>query len=241
MVLNPDFHFEQAGHFWEKLMVWNLLMVAFNLIPAFPMDGGRVLRALLGFVMPFEKATRWAATLGQGIAITAGLWMLLTGHLSPVLLLIAFFVFIAAGQEAAMVTQRQAFAGLLARDAMMTDFRAVPPDATLRDVVELLLSGSQHDFPMIAPGGGLMGLITRQRLISALSEHGPQHPARLILDPCEGGVPPLMDLGEALARLDASTCPAMPVLDPHTGSIIGLLTAENIGELLMVRSALRPL
>ncbi len=239
MVMNSDLHFEQGGRFWEQLMVWNLMMVAFNLIPAFPMDGGRIFRAVLGFFVDFERATRWAAGLGQAIAVVAGLWMLMSGHASPVLILIAFFVFMAAGQEANAVSQRQAFQGMRVEDAMITDFRTIPPAAVLRDVVDLLISGSQHDFPMINPQGDLLGLVTRQRLISALSEHGPLHPAVLILESCELQVPGRMDLAEALSALDSSSSPALPVIDPITGRLIGLLTAENVGELLMVRAALK--
>ncbi len=239
MVLNPDMNFGQGGRFWEQLMVWNLMMVAFNLIPAFPMDGGRIFRALLGFFVDFERATRWAASLGQAIAVVAGLWMLMSGNLSPVLILIAFFVFMAAGQEANAVSQRQAFQGMRVEDAMITDFRSIPPAASLRDVVELLLAGNQHDFPMVNAHGDLLGMVTRQRLISALSEHGPLHPADLILETCEVQVPGRMDLAEALTALDGSSCPALPVIDPITGRLIGLLTAENVGELLMVRTALR--
>lgn len=239
LVLNPDIHFEQSGHFWEKLMVWNLFMVAFNLIPAFPMDGGRVFRALLGFFVDFERATRWAAGLGQAIAVMAGLWMLLSGNVSPVLILIAFFVFMAAGQEASAVSQRQAFQGLRVEDAMVTDFHTIPSSALLRDVVALLLSGNQHDFPMIDARGDLLGIITRQRLISALTEHGPLHPAESILIPCDLQATPRMDLAEALTALDAGTCSALPVMDAYSGRLVGLLTAENVGELLMVRTALR--
>jgi stage IV sporulation protein FB len=239
MVMNPDLHFDQGGRFWEQLMVWNLMMVAFNLIPAFPMDGGRIFRALLGFFVDFERATRWAASLGQAIAVVAGLWMLMSGHASPVLILIAFFVFMAAGQEANAVSQRQAFQGMRVEDAMITDFRSIPPAASLRDVVDLLLAGSQHDFPMVNAHGDLLGMVTRQRLISALSEHGPLHPADFILENCELQVNGRMDLAEALSALDSSTCPALPVIDPITGRLIGLLTAENVGELLMVRTALK--
>ncbi len=235
---NPGL-FEAGGHFWEKLMSWNLMMVAFNLVPAFPMDGGRVLRALLGFVVDYERATRWAAALGQTIAVLAGLLMLLSGQASPVLLLIAFFVFMAAGQEAAMVSQRQMFQGLRVQDAMITDFRAVPPDALLRDVVELLLSGTQHDFPVLNHQGDLLGMITRQRLVGALAEHGPAHPVGGILEPLDVQVPPRMDLVEAMGALDAATRPTLPVMDPLTGRCIGLLNTENVGELLMVRTALR--
>ncbi len=239
MVLTPNFHFGQGGHFWEKLMVWNLMMVAFNLIPAFPMDGGRIFRALLGFFVEYDRATRWAASLGQGIAVTVGLWMLVSGHFSPVLMLIAFFVFIAAGQEAVAVSQRQAFHGLRVQDAMITDFRTLPPAATLQDVVDLLLAGPQQDFPMVDPRGELLGIVTRQRLIGALSQHGSQHPAQDILEPCELRVPADMDLGEALSVLNATPCPVVPVLDPLTGHFIGFLTSENVGELLMIRLALK--
>lgn len=235
---NPGL-FEAGGQFWEKLMIWNLMMVAFNLVPAFPMDGGRVLRALLGFVVDYERATRWAAALGQTIAIVAGLLMLLSGQASPVLLLIAFFVFIAAGQEAAMVSQRQMFQGLRVQDAMITDFRGVPPDALLRDVVELLISGTQHDFPVLNHHGDLLGMITRQRLVGALAEHGPAHPISGILEPLDVHVPPRMDLVEAMGALDAAAHQTLPVMDPLTGRCIGLLNTENIGEFLMVRTALR--
>ena len=239
VAISPDLHFGQSGHFWEKLMVWNLMMVAFNLIPAFPMDGGRVFRALLGFFVEYERATRWAATLGQGIAATAGLWMLVSGHFSPVLMLIAFFVFVAAGHEASAVTQRQAFHGLRVSDAMITDFHTLPPGAALRDAVNLLLASHQQDFPMVDSHGALLGLVTRQRLIAALAEHGPHHPAQDILEPCEFQVPPRMELSEALAALDAAPASTLPVIDPRTDRLIGMLTSENIGELLMVRMALR--
>ncbi len=237
--LNVDFQFGQSGRFWENLMWWNLMMVVFNLIPAFPMDGGRVLRALLGFVVDYERATRWAAGLGQAIAVLAGLGMLLSGHLSPVLMLIAFFVFVAAGQESAAVSQRTAFQGMRVRDAMITDFRTITSDAALRDVVDLLLAGSQHDFPMVNQHGDLLGMVTRQRLISALAEHGAGHPAGTIMEDCAVQVTQRMDLAEALAALDGSGCPALPVIDPVSGRLVGLLTAENVGELLLVRSALR--
>ncbi|MES2598032.1 MAG: site-2 protease family protein [Verrucomicrobiota bacterium] len=236
---SSDFHFGDKAHFWENLMKWNMVMVFFNLIPAFPMDGGRVLRALLGFFVDFERATRWAATLGQTIAVVVGLSMLLSGHFNPVLMLIAFFVFVAAGQEANMVSQRAAFQGMRVRDAMITDFRTLPPDALLRDAVDLLLAGSQHDFPMTNPQGDLLGMVTRQRLIKALSEHGAGYAAEGILEDCSMQITERMDLVEALAALDEHHCPTLPVVEPANGRLVGLLTSENVGELLMVRAALR--
>lgn len=237
--MNPEYQFEKAGHFWEKLMSWNLIMVVFNLIPAFPMDGGRVLRAFLAMFADYGKATRWAATIGQGIALSVAIWMLFNRQFHPVLLLIAFFIFMAAGQEAAAVTQEEATRGLRVRDAMLTEFHTLPSNATLRDAVDFLLAGSQQDFPMLDGNGAVRGMLTRNRLIAALSEHGATHSAAEVLEPCPDTVTPLVSLGEGLERLRATTCPAMPVVDPVSGRLVGLLTAENVGEVLMIRAALR--
>lgn len=242
--LHPDldpanFRFEQPGHFWEKLLLWNLLMVAFNLVPAFPMDGGRVLRALLAMVVDYGRATRWAATIGQGIALSVVLWMLLGGiPFQPILLLIAFFIFMAAGQEAAAVAETEATRGLRVRDAMMTEFQVLPADAVLGDAVERLLAGSQHDFPVMDGGGELLGLLSRQRLIEGLARHGSLHRVADLAEDCPEPVEPAARLAEALERLRATPCPMLPVFDPSTGRLVGLLTAENVAEVLMVRAAL---
>lgn len=241
LVMNPEYHFEQTGRFWEKLMAWNLLMVAFNMIPAFPMDGGRVLRAFLAMLLDYGRATRWAATLGQAIALVTALWMLLSGNVSPVLLLIAFFIFMAAGQEAAAVTQREETSGLCVRDAMLTDFRQLPADAILRDAVDLLLSGNQQDFPVMDENGDFSGMLNRHQLISALTEHGAGYAVRSVMQVCETELPAYMELAEALEILSASSCHALPVVDPISGRLIGLLTAENAGELMLVKAALRRL
>lgn len=242
--LRPDldpagFRFEEPGRFWEKLLLWNLLMVAFNLVPAFPMDGGRVLRALLALVVDYGKATRWAATIGQGIALSVVLWMLLGGiPFQPILLLIAFFIFMAAGQEAAAVAETEATRGLRVRDAMMTDFQVLPADAVLGDAVDLLLAGSQHDFPVLDGDGELLGVLSRQRLIEGLARHGNLHRVADLAEDCVEAVDPATRLGEALERLRATPCPMLPVLDLASGRLVGLLTAENVAEVLMVRAAL---
>ncbi len=235
---NPGYDFLKAGHFFEKLMVWNIFMVAFNLIPAFPMDGGRVLRAVLAMFMEYGKATRLAASLGQGIAMVVVIHMLLTSTFQPMLLLICFFIFMAAGQEAASVTQQEATRNLRVRDAMLTDFHRLPPHARLRDGVELLLAGVQQDFPVLDTHGGMQGMLTRHDLISALAEKGPDHPVIDVMRPSPAATHPATDLTQALDALSACGCPALPVIDPLSGELVGLLTAENIGETLMVRAAL---
>lgn len=230
--------FEKTGHFWEKLMVWNGLMVVFNLLPAFPMDGGRVLRALLAMVMDYGRATRLAAHIGQGIALLAVLLILTSNHPQPLYILIAFFIFMAAGQEAAAVTQEEATKGLLVRDAMVTEFHTLPADASLKDAVNLLLAGTQQDFPIVDGERGILGILTRTKLITALSDHGPGSPVLEIADPCPESASPQTSLSEAMMRLQHHTCPALPVMD-SLGQLVGLITAENVGETLMVRAALR--
>lgn len=238
MELSPGYDFLKTGHFFEKLMVWNVFMVLFNMIPAFPMDGGRVLRAVLAMFMEYAKATRLAASVGQGIAMLVVISMLLSSTFHPMLLLIAFFIFMAAGQEASMVTQQEATRNLRVRDAMLTDFRSLPPHAVLRDGVELLLAGSQQDFPVLDAHGGIQGILTRNDLISALADKSPDHPVIEAMSPCPVSTAPATDLAQALEVLQASPCPALPVIDPLSSELVGLLTSENVGEALMVRAAL---
>ena len=237
--LAPSVLLSDSLGFWHVLMGWNILMVFFNMIPAFPMDGGRVLRALLAMVVPdYAKATRWAATVGQAIAVLVVMSMVLSGKLQPMYMLIALFVFFAAGQEATVVEEQEAAGHLRVVDAMLTDFRTLPPNAVLREAVELMLAGSQHDFPVLNDDGSMLGLVTRRRLVTALADHGPGYPAQLIVERCEGTLDPLMPLPKAMDLLKLSGCHALPVIDPATDSIIGLLNAENIAEALIVRAAL---
>ena len=238
---DPAYDFGKTGHFSEKIMMWNVFMVFFNLIPAFPMDGGRLLRALLAMFLDYGQATRLAASIGQGIAMLVAIMMLLTATFHPMLLLIAFFIFMAAGQEAAVVTQQEATRNLRVRDAMLTDFRTLPPDAVLRNGVELLLAGAQQDFPVLDTQGGMQGMLTRHDLISALAEKGPDQLVTDVMRRCPAAMHPATDLPRAIDALTASDCPALPVTDPLSGELVGLLTAENIGETLMVRAALMKL
>ena len=239
MRFDPEFAFDLKTGFWQHLMMWHIFMVIFNMIPAFPMDGGRVLRAVLAMFTDYGRATRLAATIGQALAALVVVSMLLVGAFNPFLLLIAFFIFIAAGQEAAMVTQQEATRSLLVRDAMLTEFHSLDPDAQLRLAVELLLAGSQQDFPVLDRHGGMQGMLSRNRLISALSEFGPGQLAIEVMEPCEKAVHPQTPLTEALEMLHQTACPALPVVEPGSGRLVGLLTGENVGETLMVRAALR--
>ncbi len=234
----PSFNLEfdpLSGSFAQRLMQWNLLMVAFNMIPAFPMDGGRVLRSGLAMMMDYGQATRVAASIGQGIAAMGFFVAIFMFH--PFLLIIALFIYMSAGQEAAMVGQEEATRGLTVADAMVTDFHVLQDDARLGEAVEVLLKGSQHDFPVLDAAGRLAGMLTRTRLIGALAQHGMSHPVRDALEPAGETLDSRAGLADAMQILRASPLPGLPVMDA-AGRLIGLLTTENLGEMMMVRAAL---
>ncbi len=216
------------------LLGTNVFLLVFNLIPAFPMDGGRVLRAILASRMGLVRGTRVAAGLGQVLAVAGGFYALTSGQL--VLGLIALFVFLGAGAEASAVETRAAGEGLRVGQMMVTNFRTVPIYATLSDAVELLLSGEQREFPVVDNLGRTEGILTRDNLIRGLSQRGPGSSVAEAMTAGAPTVTPTLGFDEALERLRSSGLPAIPVVDA-TGALVGLLTLDNITDLLLVRRA----
>src|SRR2546423_2999435 len=153
-----------------KLASLNIALVLFNLIPAFPMDGGRVLRALLAIRMDYAKATRVAATIGQGFAFVFGLYGLQQHH--PMLIFIAFFVYLAASSESASAQIKDITAGLPVSEAMLTEMKTLPANATLDDAAEALLRTAQHEFAVVDETGHVVGVLTRNNIIEALKRKG---------------------------------------------------------------------
>src|SRR5574339_430564 len=125
-----------SGSFLARLMTLNISLLLFNLIPAFPMDGGRVLRALLAMRLEYVRATQIAANVGQGLAFLFGLIGLFR---NPFLLFIALFVWIGASQEASMVQMRNSISGIPVTHAMQTKFETLSPSDRLERVVSLIL------------------------------------------------------------------------------------------------------
>jgi Zn-dependent protease/CBS domain-containing protein len=229
---DPEYLIKAA--FWPKLLVVNVFLVVFNLLPAFPMDGGRVLRALLAMRLEYARATRIAASIGQVMAIGFGLLGMYVPN--PLLLLIALFVWIGAESEATQVEERVVLKGVPVRAAMITEYRTVAPYDTLGHAAELLLAGSQHDFPVVTAEGHPAGLLTRSDLMGGLSRGGPQAQVADFARTAVGLVEASAPLAPAIARLRAGEGPCLQVVDQDRP--IGLLTLENIGEYLMVRTAL---
>jgi Zn-dependent protease/predicted transcriptional regulator len=224
-----------GGPFLERLMVVNLFLVGFNMLPAFPMDGGRVLRALLAMRMEYTRATQLSASLGQGMAIIFGFVGLLY---NPFLLFIAFFVWIGAAQEASMVQMKSSLGGIPVSRAMITDFQELSPYHRLGDVVELVLKGYQQDFPVV-DGGRVVGVLMRNDLLSALQNEGKDTPVVRVMKKEFTTVDSYEMLETAFMKMQACECHTMPVT--HGGELIGLFTMDNVGEFIAIQAALRPM
>lgn len=221
-----------GGSFAERLMLVNIFLVVFNMIPAFPMDGGRVLRALLALRMNYSRATQIAATIGQGIALLFGFAGLFT---NPFLIFIALFVWIGAAQEASMTKIKSALGGIPVMQAVLTDYKTVSAQDTLEHLVDLTMSGSQQDFPVL-DGQRLIGMVTHKDLIKALSEKTSQTHVSEIMRTEFPVVDPSEMLEIAFLKLQTSDCHTLPVI--HDGQLTGLLTMNNVGEFMRIQAAM---
>jgi Zn-dependent protease len=225
----------QAGitSFLVNLLSVNIWLVAFNMLPAFPMDGGRVLRALLAMRWPYVRATRTAAAIGRVMAVLFGVWGLFSGHF--LLMVIALFIFIAGHAEAQMAEARATFRGVTVGQAMITRFWALSPDDSLSVAVEALLTGHQQDFPVLERGR-LVGMLSRAALVRALSDGGLNVRVGSAMTENCTAISEAEPLDQAFQRIQRSECSTLPVL--RDGQLVGLLTVENVGEWVMVQSAL---
>lgn len=230
-----------TGGLLERLMLVNVMLAGFNLLPAFPMDGGRMLRALLARRMDYAQATQTAARVGQALALGFGLLGLLY---NPFLLFIALFVYIGAEQEAAAATMRSLFEGLTVRSAMVTRFSVLRDDEPVARALELLIEGEQHDFPVVAPDGSVRGMLSRTLLLNALGRGDERRPVGEVVrtagDAAAGDAPPLVlapgaSLDDAVEQVRNAGLASVPVLDG--GRVVGLLTIENLAELAMIHNA----
>jgi Zn-dependent protease len=228
----PDTLNVASGSFFERLMLVNVFLVGFNMLPAFPMDGGRVLRAVLAIRMDYTRATQIAANIGQAMALLFGLLGL---FFNPFLVFIALFVWIGAGQEAAMTQMKTALGGIPLESAMITDFRTLSPNDSLAHAVELLLAGAQQDFPVVE-GEAVVGILTRADLFTALAREEQQSPVANVMRRhfLTADAADMIDV--AFQRLQEHECHTIPVV--RGGTLIGLLTMDNVGEFLRVQSAI---
>ncbi|MBM3317194.1 MAG: site-2 protease family protein [Candidatus Eisenbacteria bacterium] len=219
-------------HFFPRLMIANFILAGFNLLPAFPMDGGRMLRSLLARRLGMVRGTAIAASIGQALAILFGLLGLIIGNF--LLLFIAFFVFVSAGQEVAVQRSLDLMRGHRVAGAMIRRFEVLGHSDSLGQAADLLLATHQQDFP-VSGGAEVIGILTRADLVRGLADHGPRAyvaaSARrdfVRLDPGDG-------LAGALERMHAQGQRVALVFEGER--LAGMLTDENVGEFFQVRAA----
>ncbi len=218
----------------DRLAVVNLFLAVFNLIPAFPMDGGRVLRALLAYRLGFARATQVAAAIGQAVAFALG-FLGLFGN--PLLIFIAIFVYLAAASEAHLVAMRAVAHDVPVGAAMITQYATLQPDAHVDTAIETLLHTSQTEFPVVDPTGRPVGVLNRTDLIRALKQLGPDARVAAAMTADVPTLPNRSSLEDAFRILQEKSAPAVAVVDP-AGRLLGLVTAASVGEMLMVHDAM---
>ena len=211
----------------------NLVLMIFNLLPAFPMDGGRVLRALLAMRIGKSKATRIAAAIGQALAIFLG-FMGFFGN--PMLILIAIFIFIAAGSEAETATFHDATHDLTVRDAMILSPAPLRPQDTLREAINHLLSRADDDFAVVEKGNPEIGTVTRDKLLLALAAHDDGTPVSSVMRKAEHILHENEPLENALSIFERSDAQALIVKDKND-EISGLISRAAIAQAILIKTA----
>jgi Zn-dependent protease/CBS domain-containing protein len=215
-----------ADALFNYLFIANLFLAIFNLLPAFPMDGGRVLRAILASQMSYVRATIIAASIGQALAWVLGLWGFLQGGFF--LILIAIFIYLGAGHERQSVQLRHTLGGLQVEQAYSRHVRTLTPQSTLRNAVELTLSSFQADFP-VCEGDRLVGLLPYTHLVEALDQYEASMPLAEVMLTDVSAVAPDEEMLVVQQRLAESNLDALPVVDGDR--FLGLITNRDISEL----------
>lgn len=221
-----------GGPFLQRLMIVNLIIAIFNLVPAFPMDGGRVFRALLSMRMETVKATRVAAGIGQFIAI---LFAALGLMYNPFLFLIAIFIWFGATLEAQTATMQQALSDVSAAQTMLTDFQTLEPGDPLAVAIELTLTGSQKDFPVIE-GGNVVGFLAQTDLLRGLKQGGDQLAVSGVMQPEVINVNTGDHMEQVIGLMKEH--PHRLVTVSEGGLLKGIINFDNILELLCIRAAI---
>ena len=207
----------------------NVLLAGFNMLPAFPMDGGRVLRALLARSRPYAEATRLAATVGKGMAIVLGILGFVA--FNPILVLIALFVYVAAGSESRMTSIRELLRHVTVADLMTAEPRTVAPDETVAALGRRMFTERQRGFPVVDAQGALLGFVTLDAVGQVPSERRDQ----TRIDDVMGDVPsvsPRDDAFEALSVMGRHGADRLPVVEDDR--VVGVISRSDVARALEV-------
>jgi Zn-dependent protease/predicted transcriptional regulator len=229
----PGMYPETAGAFFSALIGANIMLAIFNLIPAFPMDGGRVLRGILAMKMDYVHATSVAVVVGQAIAmffiffgVFFNLWLSLIG----------MFLYIGAGSEKQQVILRSFLHQVPASEAMTTDFQVLQPEESVGRALKHFHHGSQDDFPIVGENG-IEGILTRDRILASIHEKGLDVPVSEVMDRAFEAVDGRTPLDEIYKRLLLSHKTAMVVVD--AGQVKGMVSLDGISRYFMIKAALK--
>ncbi len=228
--LTADLSRLSPNNFPAQLMLANFILAVFNLIPAFPMDGGRVFRALLAMGTDRATATRWAASLGQVLAVG---FVFLGFFYNFWLVFIGIFIYLGASAEAWQETTVRALEGFKVRDVLMTNYQVLYPSQPLQAAIDLLLKGQDKEFIVLDLNGEqVTGILTRNDIIRHLAEAGPQQPISQAMRRSFVTLSPDQALEDAMQALLSNQSPIAPVYE--NGQLIGVLDLENIQEFLLI-------
>lgn len=219
-----------GGVFAVQLMWINISLAAFNLLPAFPMDGGRILRAILAFWLDRGRATSVAASVGRAFAVVMGVVGLFW---STWLVLIAVFVWFAAGQEALAERTKSTLRGVSVADAMIASFQTLSPDSSLGSAAAQLATGFQHDFPVVDEGR-VIGMLTRDDILRGIATRPPETQIASLMHVRFPMAAATEELAGVLSRLPRD---GTSVLVLEHERLIGMLDPEHVAEVLAVRRA----
>jgi len=217
-----------------QLAYANVVLFVFNLIPAFPMDGGRVLRAALAHWLGHSRGTRIAAGIGQAMALLLGV----VGIFAPniLLVLVAVFIYFAAGSERGMIEMRGITSGRPASESMITHFLPLDPGDPVSQAATALIRTEQKEFPVIDGSGHLRGLLTRDGIVRALVEGGPDTPIARVMDSDIPTVSRWTRMDDIVPLL-AGGAEAVGVTGDD-GRCVGYITWENLMEELLISRAI---
>lgn len=217
---------------WGYLGLLNVMLFGFNLLPAFPMDGGRVLRAWLARRMPLYKATRIAADVGRVFAVLFGI----VGFLlfNPILIIIAFFIYIGANQEATMLRYNVLLQDVYVSDAMSSPVFTIPPEMPVAKVLETMYSTKHLGLPVVQ-NDHLIGIVA---LADVQKVNIPDREAlqvRDIMTKSPLTLPPTAPLIEALRIMSTRDIGRIPIMEGD--ELVGIVTRTDILRVMELREA----
>ncbi len=236
-LLGPQNLFHPGIETWPKTFAYafwiNPILAAFNLLPAFPMDGGRILRSFLARKMDYGKATRIAVAFGHTFAVLFGFVGLLSNPPNLILIIIAFFIFMVASQEGMQVDLRLRLRRFSVKDVLPDKFFSVSALTPLAEVLRLTLHSHQDDFPVV-DDGRVVGLLTRADIILAIHQSGMQ---KLVKDIMRKDFPTLQ-VGDSLIKahrlMEQWQMKAIPVLKRE--EVVGVVSLEDISRAYLLMS-----